>query len=363
MGQWGAGTTARGGSGARGAARLAVALLGGILASLLAALALGVPAALADDPSSTLHIVLPTPNGDLAEGPVGAYISFNGTGAANDTYQLGYATKDTQCKDGFTQVSDSATIQADGSGNLAATFVWPGAANAVGTEYYLCAKDTTTGSPILQSTGRYKVDGSAAPAMSLQAASATTPTPGAAPPPAGRFYAGEAITISGQNFLPSGTRILAYLGLSDHITAQTLQNGSQPLNTLDKSPIMVGDGGAFTATVAIPNETGQFYVQVVSADATQNLPPSLEVVKKIAIVLEPTPTPTPTATPTPTPTPNPRAGQTASHSGPGSHTALIATLGGASVVLFVAGMLLLASTASPTASRTAPGARRRTTFP
>ncbi|MBF6589488.1 MAG: hypothetical protein IVW57_03020 [Ktedonobacterales bacterium] len=339
----------RSGARRRGAWAGLVAML--YLAALLGTALLGTPTARAANDNGSLSILLPKPNGDVAEGPVGAYLSISGTGTPNDQYQLGYATKDTSCQGGFTPLPSPNTTQAGGDGALTATFAWPANANAVGTEYNLCAQDmTTAATPPIQASNRYRVDASSAPAISTQYADISTPTPGtgAIPTPkAGHFYVGNGIQITGTNFTPGGTQILVYLSFTDQITQNSLQSAT-PLHTAESAAIQSDANGAFTATVVAPNQTGTYYLVVVSNDRTAALLPSLQAEKKVVLSIQPTPTPTPTPTPSPTATPKgaPKGNSTTPppSTTPGKYMPAVVALSGLSIILLLSGILLLAST-------------------
>jgi hypothetical protein len=112
--------------------------------------------------------------------------------------------------------------------------------------------------------------------------------------------------------------------------------------------------GAFTATVQLPGATdpGTYYLYAVSADGSDSAPPSLAAFKKISIVERPTPVPTATAKAHSTAT-----GGTGNNNtgGGGIHiqnpTAVLG-LGALSIILFVVGVILLASAAgTPRANR------------
>jgi hypothetical protein len=319
-------------------------------AALLGATVISAPSALADNGPGTLNIVLPNPNGVIAQGPVGAHVSFTGNGTAGDAYAIGYTTKDTGCGGGYKIFTDAQSIQSQGDGGFAATVTWPSEANAVGTQYVLCAHDNTnTNAAPIQSSTLYQVVAAKAPEISIQAVDLSTPTPGTLPAPTpkpGHYYAGNGVRITGSNFAPAGTQLQVYLAFNNQATPQNLQ-AATPLSTPDNSPITSGDGGSFTATVTLPNQTGNFYLLVVSSDHTDHLSPSLQASKKVTLGVQPVVTPTPTPSPSPSPSATTTTGGTGTGTdtgGPGHNTAAVVALGGLSIILFVVGVLLLAST-------------------
>jgi predicted lipid-binding transport protein (Tim44 family) len=94
------------------------------------------------------------------------------------------------------------------------------------------------------------------------------------------------------------------------------------------------------------------FLHVVSSDGTQDFPPALVATKQITIAQAPTPTPNPT----PTITPNPANNQSGTN---GSMPAIIG-LGVLSVVLFIVGVILIATVASsPSPGDNRPGSGTR----
>lgn len=343
--------------------RLAAALtaLAAVLvfgAALAGAPVAGAPVALADNGPTSLSIMLPAPNGNLSEGPVGTYVSISGSGTASEPYNLGYATQSTGCQSGFQALQNNGsavTFTAGQDGSFSYTFAWPSAANDVGTQYYICAQDANNASaPVIQGTDFFRVDSSTKPAIAVQPADISTPTPGALPTPTPRpdhLYAGSGAQITGSNFFPFNTTVLLYLSFRDisNLSAgtlhQTLQN-SQQLTPMAGGQITSGPDGAFSATVALPNQTGVFYIVAVSTDGTGNLLPSLQAVTKVELQVAPQATPSPTPSPSPSPTATSKGGGsgTTNTSGTNPNQPAIFALGGTSIILFVVGVMLLAST-------------------
>ncbi|MGH7194747.1 MAG: hypothetical protein ACREJM_14605, partial [Candidatus Saccharimonadales bacterium] len=209
----------------------------------------------------------------------------------------------------------------------------------------------------------YTVRAGSAPSITVKAAPATASNGSGtqAPiPPQGpnQYYPSSQITITGRNFVPGGQPLSVYLSTQKITTLSQLQSAQQ-LQTTDGSPITPDNNGSFTATVTLPAAPGavpgSYYVYVTSQD-TQNgtTLPSLIAGKSITIVQQPAPTPTvtvapPTATVRSTPTGSGGSGGT---SGGPQNLGVVIGLGVTSVLLFVIGVILLASAAAmPRAQR------------
>ena len=297
-----------------------------------------------------VQIVVPQPDSNNnAPGPVGANVTITAQSLnAQDTYAVGVAISPAGCAAQFISVTDQP-ITPDQSGNLRTTFTWPSAANAVGSSYFICVQDTKQpGSAALQSAAVYTVRAGSPPSISIKAAASQDGTPGPIPPQgSNHYYAGSQITITGENFVPGGQLLLAYLA-TQKITDPSQLQAALPLSTRDGSPITPDSNGSFTTTVTLPVPQGAlpgtFHVYVVSQDGTASTYPFLMAEKTISILSPPAPTPTVTvAAPTPTvatPTPQGNGG-----GGPKNLGAVIG-LGVTSVLLFVIGVILLASAAS-----------------
>lgn len=336
--------------------------------TLLLALAFSAPAhaqsATAQDDSGSLRIVVPSSSNGGPAGPVGTYVTVQGGSLTpNATFKLGVALQDAGCQGGFTDLGMNP-VQADSSGSLLKTFRWPSGINNTGSSYNICLQDLSGGA-LVQSNETFTVLGPNAPTITL---AHTQPTPGPGTPapattpslPNSVYYAGDYAQITGSNFLPGGTDLAAYLTTKPITSAQDLQSAT-PLQTTGGT-ISAGNDGSFTATVQIqppsPN-AAQYYLYVVSsdADATTNARPSLEAERQIRVQPAPTPTPTATATARPSPTATPTGnggGNTAGGDGKPPKSVIIG-LGVASVVLFIIGVILLASAATSPA----PGPEQR----
>jgi hypothetical protein len=325
---------------------------------LLGWAAVGAPTSIAyaDNGTPAVSILYPVPASGTATGPVGANVTISGTGLTQaDKYDLGFATKDTGCAAGFTLI-DASGLSPDATGTLTDTFVWPQAANSPGTSYLVCLQDATHSDvPIAASQQVYLVANASAPSIKLQhPPSSATPASGQPTPQAlnsSTYYPGSQIRIIGSNFVPGGQALGVYLNPESGGVPKTRPDLVTGLAQVDGS-LTPGTDGSFTADVSLPDPSqagpgtgpGSYELCVVSGDGDNSHPPSLEACKKVSIQAAPTPTPTPTATVQPTHTP----GSSGSGGGGGSspNLGVAIGLGGLSVVLFFAGVILLASAAA-----------------
>ncbi|MGH2516173.1 MAG: hypothetical protein ACRDHP_11010, partial [Ktedonobacterales bacterium] len=198
---------------------------------LAAALLPSVPAAFASG-NGRVQIVTPQPDSNNdAQGPVGAYVSIAAQNLnAQDSYAVGVALSPAGCGAQFISVTDQP-IQPDSSGAIATTFVWPSAAGAVGSSYFICVQDASQpSSPALQSTDIYTVRAGSAPSITIKAAPQAGDSGTQAPiPPQGsnQYYAGSQITITGRNFVPGGQPLSVYLSTQKITTLSQLQSAQQ----------------------------------------------------------------------------------------------------------------------------------------
>ncbi|HLJ80369.1 MAG TPA: hypothetical protein VKT52_02710, partial [Ktedonobacterales bacterium] len=329
-------------------ASLALILVWGLASITLAK----VPAARASG-NATVAIIVPQPDSSgNARGPVGAYVSISAQNLnAQDTYVIGVGLSSVGCSAQFIP-SGSQGVAPDTNGNLVTTIIWPSAANAVGSSYYICVQDhSQPGSPAIQSTDTYTVRAGNPPSISIAPAALPNGTPGPIPPQGSNsYYAGSQITITGQNYVPGGEPLAIHL-LSRPPTDQNDILNAPTLPPTDNSTIVADPNGSFTTTVALPvpqtSLPAKFYVYVVSQDQQQfqggTTYPSLIADKSITIVAQPSPTPTVTVAPTSTPAHT--VTTTNNDNGPPNLGAVIG-LGVTSALLFIIGVILLASAAS-----------------
>lgn len=299
-----------------------------------------------------VQIIVPQPdsNGN-AQGPVGAYVSISAQNLnTQDRYVIGVGVAPGGCTAQFTPATTQPVVP-DANGNLVTTFIWPSAADAVGSSYYICVQDASqAGNPSLQSTDVYTVRAGNAPSITVAPAQQTSGsgTQGPIPPQGSNtYYAGSQITITGQNFVPGGEPLAVHL-LKDMPTDQNDLQSAQELFPTDNSTITADSNGSFTTTVTLPvpqaTLPSKFYIYVVSQDSQNGTYPSLIAEKRITIATAPTPTPTVTVAP-PTATPATTPPGTSTGGGSKNYPAIIG-LGAASVLLFVIGVILLASAAA-----------------
>jgi hypothetical protein len=300
--------------------------------------------------AGALTIVVPVPNqSGTSTGPVGTNVTISGTGfTASEILQIGAATLASTCTAGF-QALSSQSVTADASGSFTTTFAWPSTL-VDATGYYICAQDTaTTPATLVQSTGTFLVAGPTPPAIT-STRPVPGPTPGAGTPaiPANGYYPGSTVEIDGSNFLPQSTALQAYLTTSQ-ITKPSDLSSAVPLTPVGGQQIASGAGGQVTATVQIPSTqpAGAYYIYLASTDgqAAGVLPSLIASSSQITVVVVP-PQPSPTATPGATPSPTGNGnGNNTNELGAGQLVAVVG-LGGLSVVLFIVGVMLLASAAA-----------------
>lgn len=314
---------------------------------LMVSVALTAPIAHADS-SVTLTIRFPQPSGDAVEGPVGTNVTIQAQGATpGDSYTLGYALG-AKCDTGFQAFSSVPQPSVGQDGSISATFAWPANVANVGASYSICLEDTTQTPPVYaQSQQTFKVDSGSPPSISLSHPSSESGTQ----LPASQYYAGSQMVITGSNFLPSDTTLTAYVS-SGQINSKADLANAQTLNTDSGQSFQPNRSGQFKVTATLPQESigsaTQYYIYVVSSDGSDSAPPSLVASRHFTLVPAPTPTPpTPTATTAP-PTPTTQAG-TGGGTPPPSHpdnTGAVIGLGALSIVLFIIGVILLASAAT-----------------
>jgi hypothetical protein len=314
---------------------------------------LSVETARAETPG-TLSIFVPVPNSSgAAFGPVGANVTITGSGLTPSVaFQLGAATSDAGCTAFGFQPFTGDTVNTDSSGNFQTTFTWPSSLATSGTTYYICAEDTS--STFTQSQSTFEVDGNSAPAITgAKLVPGPTPGPGTPTLPTNAFYPGSTVEIDGSNFFPGSTTIKAYLTTSQISQPSDFTNATE-LTAVTGQPITSDSNGQVTATVQIPGSqaTGIYYLYLVSADGAANgqnaLPALMAASSSITLQTAP-PAPTATATTvaaTPTTATSTTTGTGPSNGpGPGKLAAVVG-LGGLSVVLFILGVMLLASAAT-----------------
>ncbi|MGH2487819.1 MAG: hypothetical protein ACRDHE_17600 [Ktedonobacterales bacterium] len=333
--------------------RLSVSALLGLGWLLMAAAASGFPSAHALGTGS-VSIIIPVPSGAATSGPVGANVTITASGLLpTDKYTLGYANATEGCSPGgHGPQIESATPNSDGS--YSTTFTWPSVAHSTDTPYVICLSDATLpATPPIQSTTTFQVLDTSAPKIELKhvtsSVGAGTPTP--APQPDTSYYAGDVVQINGAHFPPGGlganTTLGVYITSTPAKSFGDLSRGQQLTST--SGGLTPDSTNSFVARVTLPDATvitasGQYYLYVVSLDGSSTALPSLVASRQITVGPAPTPTPTATATST-TVVASPSATPGGQTGGASSNLGLIVGLGAISIVLFIVGVILLASAA------------------
>jgi hypothetical protein len=334
-----------GSHGAGGAAGFAhIARVGALLTLSLVALAASTmnfaPVAHAD--SFSLDILVPKPQSNIAEGPVGTNLTLSGQGAtAGHEYQLGYALTKVGCAAG----GPLGTAPADSNGKFTTTIAWPDSAGSVGSTYVICYRDKDAGPSLAQPSDQsFKVDAGSPPSITLAPPPSSTPDTDNS---SNTYPAGGAIQISGKNFYSNHTQLLAFVTLNQNFAPTDLQAGTA-LKRVDtgNTGFNADANGSFTVQVKLPTFTGNFFLHVVSNDGTGKYLPALIATQPITIGQAPTPTPTvgPTATPTVGATPTPDGGGSSDNGANAAGLVGVLSLGGLSILLFILGIYLLTST-------------------
>ncbi|MFI5273973.1 MAG: hypothetical protein ACHQ4H_13145 [Ktedonobacterales bacterium] len=290
--------------------------------------------------SGTLTIVIPQPDSSgLAQGPVGTNLTISASGlTAGDSYQLGYASTDSGCGNGFAQFDGGAVTATDGTFSL--TVHWPATAANVGATYNVCAQDTAQPSVApVQATQTFRVLSANAPAISLVDPVTSAPLPG----PTYRIFSNAPLTISGQNFMPSGMTLVVYLSAKKVKVGGDFDSATN-LGTTDSTPITTQDSGNVMATVQVPAATqaGTYYLYLVSNDRQGDLLPSLLAFTTVRVAAQPTPTASPSPTHTSKPSPTPGGSPSGGATSAGRILGII-SLALISLILFITGTILLAS--------------------
>lgn len=309
----------------------------------------------------SLTIAQPRHAGHSVIGPVGANIVVSAAHLLpNDTYTLGYASNDIGCSAGFTDLAQSpVTVTADADGAFTTQIAWPVSANNVGTSYVLCAQEQTTGAVAFPSQDAFVVAASAAPALTLGAPdTSSTPSSGSA-----SLAPGSTVQVSGSNFFGPTSTLTAYLSLFQAQTAADLQQHATQLTPDSQgSRFNAQANGTFHVTLKLPSIQETAYLYVVSTDGNTQYLPTLVASQQVTLTAA-SATPSPSATSTPTQTATPRATSTATRTrntnGTGGNTSsgsrgtpasrnlpLIVGLGVASGILFILGLVLIATGAA-----------------
>lgn len=286
-----------------------IALAGLIALALLAFGAVAAPGrARAANPGAKITFaspIYPGQNNGSAEGPVGAQVNVQGSGwtpNANVNITLADTQGDTPnqpgtaCTNPGTTLYTATTTQADGSGNVNTTFLWPSAANAKNHSYWACGDQG--GNPSSPGVSYYTVLSASPPSAQINVSQA---------------MAGSAITVTGQNWLPGNQQIGVVIAPCIACTPPYSSNAQATAKA----------DGTFSVSVQVPTQAPagtKLYVSVQNLDP--NNPGALHTeptnTPTLTVIAQPTATPSPTntATPTATSTSTPTATSTAS-TGPG----------------------------------------------
>lgn len=341
--------------------RMSVGALIGMSWLALLAVATAIPTARAAG-SASVSIIIPVPTGAATSGPVGANVTITASGLnTSDRYSLGYASASVVdgCATGYTDMQ-LEPFSPNPDGTYSTTFAWPSTAKDTANPYVICLADATLlGTPPVQSTTTFQVLDTQAPRITLKhiLPSVAPGTPQPTPQSDSAYLAGDVMQITGDHFPTGGlggnTTLGVYLTTAQAKSLGDLQQG-QSLNIISGS-VTPDANGHFNARVTMPTtkpdgtpltSSSQYYLYVASGDGSATALPSLVAVKQITLAPAATPTPTATATSTSTvaasPSATPGGHQTG---GSTSNLGLIVGLGGLSVVLFIIGVILLASAA------------------
>jgi hypothetical protein len=244
--------------------------------------------------------IYPGQNNGSAEGPVGAQVNVQGSGwTPNATVNITLADmqNDTQnqpgsaCQNGATLIT-AETTQADSSGNVTATFLWPTGAGAKNHSYWACGDQGST------------------PSVGVSFYTVLSANPPSAQINVSQAMAGSMITVTGQNWLPGNQQI--------QVTIAPSITGQPPYSS--QATTTAAAGGTFSVSVEVPPQAPvgtKLYVSVQNID--NNNPGNTG-----ALHTEPTNTPTftviasPTATPSPTNTSTPTATSTSTATATGT---------------------------------------------
>ncbi|HTI14971.1 MAG TPA: hypothetical protein VL461_10425 [Dictyobacter sp.] len=269
-------------------------------------------------PSSTASIALSVTGGGTPAGQAGTAVQLAGNGfTPGDTVNLYTTTDPTQCtaaNAGNLQpfnTQSSVTINPDGT--FTANTTWPTNANQPSTSYYVCAISTTLGTTAL-----------ANPPFDVTGPVTASITPNTA-------NAGDTITVTGTNWLPSQTLTVSI----------TPGQGATPIA---QQQVTSGSDGTFSTQITIPQSTtGGSY----GIDVTSTTNPSLTIFTPnvLTVNVQATPSPTATMMPTPTPQPPPATTTTTTGSSMGGTptTFLIFGMGGLGIILVAIGLTLFLS--------------------
>ena len=296
------------------------------------------PTARADN-TTNISMVVPVANNGTADGPVGTNITLAAVSMPpNSQFDLGYAQASVGCPYGYTVFPSVSPVTSQNDGTFTVTFAWPVSLGFVGTTYAICARNKVDHTTTLWQVAQFfRVDSATPPQFTVTAAPTGMPSLSG-----NSFQLGQQVVLTGQSYFPAGTTLAIYLRTSKASQPSDLQPPAATQISSDQ-PITSQQDGTVSATVSMPNNipTGSYVLYLVSQDGTATTLPSL--VAHVAIKLTPAAAVTPTVVKTPQPTATPFGNQQpGSSQGPGKMAEVLG-LGGLSVILFVIGVVLLAS--------------------
>jgi hypothetical protein len=233
-----------------------------------------------------------------------------------------------------------------GDSSFSATFPWPTTAGQTNTSstYVVCANETGAGTQVGRTTNVFNVLSNNAPTVEVSPTTA---------------HAGDAVLVTGTNWLPLGQTITLYLQ-GANLTFK--QDSGAPLQTT--SPLVPDSQGNFQVTVHLPtNRVGspaQNNAQNVVAVMGVQLPDGtfpLEAKSQAMTITEQAATPTPQ--PTIMPTASTTTGGTTTPSSKSTENLLLGLLGLIAVVLLIAGIVVAVLALRGRSAPDAPGGSRR----
>ena len=272
-----------------------VALAAVLAFSLLALGAIAVPGR-AQAAGSGAKITFAAPiyagqNNGYAEGPVGTFVTVQGSGwtagGGNVTITLADEQNDSgqpgsACTNGSSTVSipGFSSQPVDGSGNfMTATFQWPAAAGTKGHDYWACG---TQGGAKSTGVDKFFVLSANPPSLSL---ASTTAVPG------------SVIAVSGTNWLPGGVNIIVIIAPCVACEPPYASNAQ----------VTASGSGTFSVDVQVPQAAPvgtTLYASAQNVDSGN--PPNdgalttgTSTSAQFTVASDATPTVTPTVTPTP----------------------------------------------------------------
>lgn len=226
----------------------------------------------------TLSLAVPS----SGAGPVGAHLTVTGSNWGAADVAIGAAAPGASCADPNSWIQTLLHVRPQADQTIVFTFTWPSGLTGAGTPYLICASNSAGMANV-----SYRVLSTAPASLAL---SPTTTN------------AGSLVTITGANFLGSGTITLS---VTDG------QGNSRDLTTVSPDA-----GGAFSLQYQPrPTDVGDETIYAIAkANVPQNMEPAIVVSAKLHV--DPALTPTPGATPTSSVVASPGTRDTSNNSSP-----------------------------------------------